>query len=421
MQANIAPGLVAEEVDEAAYVEKLFSQAEGFYHQYYREKSLGSPFQRLIAIQQEIERTGTYNQTFEELEFGAKVAWRNSNRCVGRIYWKALTVRDMRHLEIEHDIFDALVDHLNFATNGGKIRSAITVFKAPNPFDKSAINLWNSQLIRYAGYRKGEEIIGDPAEVEFTQVCQQLGWQGAGTHFDVLPLVIQVNGCAPRVFKLPQQEILEVAIEHPSLDWFGELQLKWHAVPIISNIALELGGIRYTAAPFNGWYMVNEIATRNFGDTYRYNLLPKVAERMGLDTSKNTTLWKDKALVELNLAVLDSFQKNNVSLVDHHTAAEQFMHFAATEEKQGRLVTADWAWIVPPMSGSTTEIYHREWNNEIKSPNYFYNTPSWKGEDAERMAAAAGCSFYAGQLNTRQEEERPAIDTDPAESPEDVS
>lgn len=397
---TVSTSLSSEEIDEASYIEILYNKAEDFYHQYYAEKSLGSPFQRLIEIRQEVEHSGTYTQTFEELEFGAKVAWRNSNRCVGRIYWKTLKIKDMRHIDDERDIFNALIDHLRFATNGGKIRSAITVFKAPNPFDNSAIKLWNSQLIRYAGYRKGEKIVGDPAEVEFTEVCQQLGWQGAGTNFDLLPLVIQIGDRAPRVFKLPQQEVLEVAIEHPTFAWFKELQLKWHAVPAISNIALEVGGIRYTAAPFNGWYMVNEIASRNFGDTYRYNLLPQIAERMGIDTSKNTTLWKDKALVELNLAVLDSFQKNGVSMVDHHTASEQFMHFAATEEKHERAVTADWAWIVPPMSGSTTEIYHREWNNETKTPNYFYGTSSWKGEEAKKMAAAAaaaGCPFYAGQ------------------------
>jgi nitric-oxide synthase len=33
-----------------------------------------------------------------------------------------------------------------------------------------------------------------------------------------------------------------------------------------------------------------------------------VAVRMGLDTRTPVTLWKDKALVEINLAVLHSFQ-----------------------------------------------------------------------------------------------------------------
>ncbi|MFD2354446.1 nitric oxide synthase oxygenase [Nonomuraea ferruginea] len=31
----------------------------------------------------EIARRGSYTHTSEELEFGARVAWRNSNRCIG--------------------------------------------------------------------------------------------------------------------------------------------------------------------------------------------------------------------------------------------------------------------------------------------------------------------------------------------------
>ena len=47
---------------------------------------------------------------------------------------------------------------------------------------------------------------------------------------------------------------------------------------------------------------------RNLADHDRYNLLPAVAEMMDLDTSRNGTLWKDRALVELNVAVLYSFK-----------------------------------------------------------------------------------------------------------------
>jgi nitric-oxide synthase len=36
---------------------------------------------------------------------------------------------------------------------------------------------------------------------------------------------------------------------------------------------LEIGGIEFTACPFNGWYMVTEIG-RNLADTNRYNKLP---------------------------------------------------------------------------------------------------------------------------------------------------
>ena len=84
---------------------------------------------------------------------------------------------------------------------------------------------------------------------------------------------------------------------------------------MISDMRLEIGGISYTAAPFNGWYMGTEIGARNLADHDRYNLLPAVAEMMDLDTSRNGTLWKDKALVELNVAVLHSFKNKELVLL----------------------------------------------------------------------------------------------------------
>ena len=76
--------------------------------------------------------------------------------------------------------------------------------------------------------------------------------------------------------------IKEVPIEHENYPKLKELNLKWYAVPIISNMDLQIGGITYPTAPFNGWYMVTEIGVRNFTDSYRYNLLEKVAERSSL-------------------------------------------------------------------------------------------------------------------------------------------
>jgi nitric oxide synthase oxygenase domain/subunit len=53
----------------------------------------------------------------EELEYGAKVAWRNSTRCVGRLVWASLVVRDLRHLNTPKQVFDALVDHIVLSTS----------------------------------------------------------------------------------------------------------------------------------------------------------------------------------------------------------------------------------------------------------------------------------------------------------------
>lgn len=326
---------------------------------------------RISCIIEEIEKTGTYTHTFEELEHGARMAWRNNNRCIGRLFWQTLTVFDARHLETAEDAFRALLDHIEYAANGGKIRPALTVFPAQqNGTEKLRIR--NHQLLRYAGYERDGTVVGDSSSVDFTQRCMELGWRGKGTAFDMLPIVIEEAGKGPRYFELPEQAVLEVPLKHPEIAGFEAFDVKWYAVPIISDMKMEIGGIHYTMAPFNGWYMGTEIGARNLADEDRYDLLPAVAELMGLDTASNRSLWKDKALVELNIAVLDSFAEAGVTIVDHHTAAKQFKSFEKKEEAAGRAVTGNWAWLIPPMSPATTHIFHKPYNNDIIKPNFFY-------------------------------------------------
>lgn len=43
-------------------------------------------------IQEQIESNGSYHLTETELIYGAKLAWRNSSRCIGRIQWAKLQV-----------------------------------------------------------------------------------------------------------------------------------------------------------------------------------------------------------------------------------------------------------------------------------------------------------------------------------------
>lgn len=332
---------------------------------------------RLAEVKEEIAAEGTYTHTAEELEMGARLAWRNSNRCIGRLFWDTLHVMDERKLVHADDIYEALLKHIRYATNGGKIRPAITIFK-PHKHGEAPFRIWNHQLVRYAGYRKDGYVIGDPASIELTEYCLARGWSGSEGAFDVLPLVIQAGDEEPELFPLPGEEVMEVPIRHQDLPAFSNLNIKWYAVPIISDMRLEIGGISYTAAPFNGWYMGTEIGARNLADKDRYNLLPQIAEIMGLDISSNRTLWKDKALVELNLAVLDSFQKQGVSIVDHHTAAQQFKSFEKNEEKAERKTTGDWTWLIPPVSPATTHIFHRPYRNEVQLPNYFYQKKLYK-------------------------------------------
>lgn len=374
----------------------IISEAVEYLKLFYQEQNLpiANFKQRLIEIYCEVQKTGTYQQTEEEITYGAKLAWRNSTRCIGRIFWKTLTVRDLRHLSTATEIFEAILEHIKLATNGGNIRSVISIFP-PNQPGKPAIRIWNPLLIRYAGYEQADgKIIGDPAQIELTKICQSLGWEGEGTHFDILPLIIQMPGEKPQLFKIPKDIVLEVPITHPQLPWFAELGLKWHALPSVSSHCLEIGGVSYSAAPFNGWYMSTEIASRNFGDPHRYNLLPIIAEKLGLNTRSKLSLWKDRALVELNTAVLHSFAVSGVSMVDHHTASEQFIKHCDREENEGRTVYADWGWIIPPLSASATKVFHQEFENIILKPNFLPQSDPWKSLEISAIGIAGKCPFH---------------------------
>ncbi|MCQ4209623.1 MULTISPECIES: nitric oxide synthase oxygenase [Streptomyces] len=349
--------------------------AADFVRRHHAEEQLGDPAPRLAEVEAELAATGTYTHTTEELVFGARVAWRNANRCIGRLYWRSLRVRDLRGLTRPEEIAAACADHLREAAPEGRIRPLITVF-APDRPGRPGPRIWNEQLIRYAGYvQHSGHVIGDPRGTGLTALARSLGWRGGpGTPFDVLPLVVQsAPHERPRWFDLPPDAVLEVPLEHPDFTWWSELGLRWHAVPALANMCLEIGGVCYGSAPFNGWYMGTEIGARNLADTDRYNLLPHLAHRLGLDTSTDRSLWKDEALVELNRSVLHSFDRAGVTITDHHTESRRFLTHIEREESRGRPVGADWSWIVPPISGSATGVFHRTYDDVESTPAYVHH------------------------------------------------
>lgn len=317
--------------------------------------------ERLARIADEIAETGTYRHTPAELAYGARVAWRNSARCIGRLYWRSLRVRDRRHVRDAAGLAGECVAHLREATRGGRIRPTITVFAPDTPAGPGP-RIHNAQLVRYAGYRLDDgSVLGDPRQVDFTRSVRELGWRGPERRgsFDVLPLLVEARPGERRLFGLPADAVLEVPLTHPDHRWFAGLGLRWHAVPAISDMPLEIGGVRYPAAPFNGWYMASEIGARNLADPGRYDLLPVVADLMGLATGDDRTLWRDRALVELTLAVQHSFDQAGVTVADHHSESRRFLDHLEREERAGRSCPADWSWIVPPLSGAQTAVFHR--------------------------------------------------------------
>jgi nitric-oxide synthase, bacterial len=371
-RADLADVGAAEAGDEQPGTGELLAAAERFSTLFHDENpGAGASADRMRQVRAEIGAHGTYRHTPAELEFAARVAWRNSSRCIGRLYWRTLRVRDRRQVSAADQIAAECMTHLHEATNGGQIRPVITVF-APDAPGRPGPRIVNSQVIGYAGHQAGGAVIGDPAHLEVTRLARDLGWQAGDPpgRFDLLPLIIESPGLPPAWFELPRDAVLEVPLRHPDLTWFRQLRLRWYAVPVISDMYLEAGGIRYPAAPFNGWYMCTEIGSRDLADESRYNQLPEIAARMGLPTDSPRTLWKDRAVTELNAAVLHSFETSGVRLADHHTESELFLAHLENEQRHGRRCPADWSWIVPPTAGSTTPVFHRSFDDFDASPNF---------------------------------------------------
>ncbi len=334
-------------------------------------------------IEAEIKASGCYTHTYEELAYGARVAWRNASQCIGRIQWNNLIVRDSRDVTEPDQIYSELKEHLRMATNKGSIQATMTIFRPRMPKERWGVRIWNPQLIRYGAYEQEDgTILGDPANLELTKKIIELGWQPPDnrSQFDLLPLVVEVPGHKPKLYEFPQEDVLEVEIQHPIFGEFNQLGLRWYAVPAVSNFRLEIGGINYCCIPFNGWYMETEIA-RDFLDPWRYNLIEPIAHALGLDTSSEQNLWRDRVFLELNYAIVHSFNQAKVTIVDHQTASQQFLSHDLREKKAGRECPANWGWVVPPAGGSTCPVYHHEMRDFHLDPHYYHAADKWKVEE----------------------------------------
>eukprot|EP00092_Neocalanus_flemingeri_P020673 GFUD01022403.1.p1 GENE.GFUD01022403.1~~GFUD01022403.1.p1 ORF type:complete len:1266 (+),score=266.98 GFUD01022403.1:84-3881(+) len=371
--------------------EDMLQQAEDFVNEYYADGEMenhGVPElckeERMIEVMRQLKNSGFYTLTEDELIWGARTAWRNTSRCVARIIWKKLRVLDFRHISDSNGMFSAICEHLEMSLNGGAIVPCISVFRERRP-DLLDIRVWNNLLLAFAGYQLEDgSIIGDPASVEFTELCQSLGWVGGGGQWDLLPLVLSGEDGVPHVYEIPEKYQILVDIKHPTIAAMSAMKLKWVGIPIVSNMMYEVGGLQFTAAPFSGWYQATEIANRDLLDIQRYNLLEPLGRAMGLDMSSNATMWKDVVSLELNKAVLYSYTAAGVSIVDHFTQAEQFLEHLSNEYKVRGGCPADWVWIVPPQSGALVPTFHQEMIRYHLSPSYEYQARPWHKYGANR-------------------------------------
>ena len=288
-----------------------------------------------------------------------------------------------------------MCSHMRETLGDGRIRSMISVFA---PIQPNTIPAYfeSAQITQYAGYvQKDGSVIGDRQNVEFTRIAMSLGFRPPEQigQFDLLPILIRDRDDRRILFDLPRDCVREVPIVHPQYNQIEQLKLKWYAVPCLSGMIMTIGGIDYPCAPFSGFYMATEIASRDFADQKRYDLLPAVGQSLGYNIDKvGDSLWKDKALTELNIAVLHSFRSAGVSIVDHHLASKQFIEFHHREQINGRKVAGDWRWIVPPQASSSCEVFHLRMKNFHPVPNYY----SSRADDGLRLMP-----FYGDQYRSR--------------------
>lgn len=78
--------------------------------------------------------------------------------------------------------------------------------------------------------------------------------------YDYLPLVIQADPDGEaELFELPLNCVAPVHIFHPKYPALSELKMQWYPIPAVVALDMSLGGILYTAIPFNGWYADTEV------------------------------------------------------------------------------------------------------------------------------------------------------------------
>ncbi|CAN0209502.1 unnamed protein product, partial [Ascophyllum nodosum] len=98
-------------------------------------------------IYSEIINSGTYFHSYEELAHGARVAWRNSAKCIGRITWNALNVRDKRHVADVDEIFAECMEHQRQASVDGSVKACMTIFAPQAPGERMGLRMWNAQMV----------------------------------------------------------------------------------------------------------------------------------------------------------------------------------------------------------------------------------------------------------------------------------
>lgn len=56
----------------------------------------------------------------------------------------------------------------------------------------------------------------------------------------------------PKLFEVPVELAPPVRIYHPQYPELSSLGLQWYPIPAVCALDMDIGGLTYTAVPFNG-------------------------------------------------------------------------------------------------------------------------------------------------------------------------
>eukprot|EP00984_Skeletonema_dohrnii_P034576 scaffold33595_cov95-Skeletonema_dohrnii-CCMP3373.AAC.1 len=359
--------------DNESTAETMMREAMEYLELYYYERSeemsgtneFLPKKERMAQVREAIHETGSYVHTFDELEHGARVAWRNAPKCANRKYWQQLKLLDCRDVDTNEGMYGSCIKHLTKAVACGSAEAYVTVFRPIKPGTCDGPAIWNDQLLSYAAYNQDGGIIGDPKNLRFTQMLEErFGWKGPPDGkqgpYDYLPLVIQSSpNDAPQLFDVPLECAPEVHIHHPEHPELSELNMRWYPIPAVCALDMTIGGIVYSAAPFNGWYATTEVL-RDLTDESRYNMLVPVARSLGLDPDTkpgDEPLWKDEVMAVLNKAIYHSFKVSKIAMMGHHNLISMFWDWYRDEMRNRRYCPVNFKWVIPPMLSSTNRAY----------------------------------------------------------------
>ena len=192
----------------------------------------------------------------------------------------------------------------------------VSVFAPDTPW-RPGPRIRNDQLVRYAGYAEPGRVLGDRRYVDFTTAVCRLGWRPPTGRTRVRQAAAGGADRRTRGSRCSRCRATSCArCRWSTRSCRGSRRsgLRWHAVPVISNCGCASAASPTRRRRTTACTSARRSARTCSPTTPRTGSRGVIAERLGLDTTSERTLWRDRAVVELNRAVVHSFDAAGVTI-----------------------------------------------------------------------------------------------------------